>query len=517
MNQLAILSNLIELVFRESLSSDNKDNNSNHMIKDAISNIETQSSKYSLRGGDSEITNNIKGLISQYISDDSDEPINRSVLINNIKSIIIERSELESILIEPLMQDVKTEDVPGLLGSLRSQISKYITSLKIEKTLKKHIYNMQNNMDTKSDTKKTLAEIINSFELISDKAQVIDPAVGAEVDFTNSDEIEKQVNEAKDATVNDGKYKMGWKAYNRMTSGGHGEGEFIVINALAHNFKSGMMASLFCQTAQFNKPKLRDPKKKPLLLFISLEDDLPIVFKFMYKYLYYNEFNKLPDFSTVSSKEITDYIIAKLGANGWHIKMIRVNPTDWTYKHMFDKTAAYEAEGYEIKNIYCDYLALIPTIGCRSDGPAGTDLRYLFRKTRNHYAAKKITFVTPHQLSTDAKMKLRDDIPDALFVKEIASLSYFSGSKQLDQEMDLEIYCHVCRIKGKYYLSVGRGKHRGNDILDHKHKFFLIPFPDKAPIPTDEDKDFELTYDDTKSDGDGFDDVGGLDIPMAAA
>jgi len=74
---------------------------------------------------------------------------------------------------------------------------------------------------------------------------------------------------------------------------------------------------------------------------------------------------------------------------------------------------------------------------------------------------RKITFITPHQLSTDAKQLIRDGKEAGNFVKDIAGKGYYAGSKQIDQEVDIEIYIHIVHFNGRSYLTVQRGKHRG--------------------------------------------------------
>lgn len=98
---------------------------------------------------------------------------------------------------------------------------------------------------------------------------------------------------------------------------------------------------------------------------------------------------------------------------------------------------------------------------------------------------RRTAVITPHQLSPDAKQLLRGGIPEDQFVKEIAEKGYFSGSKQLDQELDLEMYLHIFKMNGAWHLSVQRGKHRLPTIVDEDDKFFMLPFPKRMPIPTD--------------------------------
>jgi hypothetical protein len=93
--------------------------------------------------------------------------------------------------------------------------------------------------------------------------------------------------------------------------------------------------------------------------------------------------------------------------------------------------------------------------------------------------------VTPHQLSPEAKNLVRGGVPEDQFVKEVAEKGFTSGSRQLDQEVDLEIYIHLMKHNKETYLTVQRGKHRLPTIVSDELKYFILKFPKGMPIPED--------------------------------
>ena len=95
-----------------------------------------------------------------------------------------------------------------------------------------------------------------------------------------------------------------------------------------------------------------------------------------------------------------------------------------------------------------------------------------------------ITSFTPHQLSTDAKQLIRDGVGEK-FVQEIQGKGYFSGSKQLDQEVDLEIYIHIVKMNNASWLTIQRGKHRIPGITKAEHLNCIMKFSDIGTIPDD--------------------------------
>jgi hypothetical protein len=106
----------------------------------------------------------------------------------------------------------------------------------------------------------------------------------------------------------------------------------------------------------------------------------------MYTRLKYNETREMVDIRGVSPEEMAAYVKAEMGKTGFHLKMERYDPTQWTYKSIFNRILELEAQGYVIEVLCLDYLGLIPTVGC-SQGPAGTDMRDLMRRVRNFCAS----------------------------------------------------------------------------------------------------------------------------------
>lgn len=241
------------------------------------------------------------------------------------------------------------------------------------------------------------------------------------------------------------------------------------------------------QIARYNKPVLKDKSKKPAILYISLEDDIMNTVKFMYRYLYANENRESPDgtehdVSNLSTEQLQEYVMSRLSATGFEIILVRGDPGQWTYHDIFGMVNKYEADGYELHACFIDYLAKLPTTGCDTTGPQGTAMRDMFNRMRNFFNAKNIFCLIPHQVSTEAKQLIRNDVPAEAFVKMIAGKGYTEMSKQIDQVVDLELYIHKAKINGKYYLTIQRGKHRGQNVIAEDLMYARLPFPYQAPI-----------------------------------
>ena len=338
-----------------------------------------------------------------------------------------------------------------------------------------------------------ISNLIDQLEPLQITQTAKDPAIIGEVDIESEDSVRGIFDKVKNKASGVSVLKTGWKRLNQACQGGIRRGEFVLLPALQHRYKTGFSLSIFSQIARYNQPTPKDPSRKSLLLRISFEDSLESNMQFLYQQLRYTETKQYVDLENISNEELAMYVKNKLQANGFHVKFIRVDPTQWTYKHICNKILEYEAQGYEIELLMLDYLSMVPTTGCKQ-GPAGTDIRDMFRRIRNFCAPKDIAVVTPHQISTEAKMLLRAGTSDINFLKEISEKGYYTDSKQLDQEIDLEFYIHIVRHKKDYYLALLRGKHRISTILSEEDKFFLYKFPNKMPIPDDLCEDFDSAF-----------------------
>lgn len=296
-----------------------------------------------------------------------------------------------------------------------------------------------------------------------------------EVDIADVDGMGMLMSRAHAEMSDEGVLRMGWQGVNRMLGdvAGIRRGEFAVVGALQHNFKSGFTLNMFKHAALYNRPYMRDPSKKPLLLHISTENQLTENILWLYANLKENETGTECDLSQIDIEEAKEYVHRVLSANGYNIRMCRMNPSETTFHSLFDYILRLEAQGYEIHMVVCDYLNMISKKGC-SDGPAGFSTRDLFRRVRNFTAPRGIAFITPHQLSTEAKQLVRQGVEN--FVQEIANKGYYDSCRTIDQEVDLEIYIHIVKQNGVSYLTIQRGKHRKVKITPDKDLFCVLPF-----------------------------------------
>jgi hypothetical protein len=434
---------------------------------------------------------NVVGLIYRLCDLPLDQEITRDYIQQQLH-ICLSSSNLETSSTEKLIaaftksmsdDDISDTRLKKIITRAKLDLNKVFRENNIVDILDEAGYAFKYKRENITDVNVFISDLITKLEPYQSDAAIKDPGILDDLDIGNDFKLNEIFSSIKKINKGDKIYRFGWEGLNIMTQGGIRPGETMVISALQHKYKTGFSLTVFKQLALYNKPLTTDITKKPLLLRISFEDDLTLNLQFLYQSLKYDETREDVDVRNVSSEEMASYVKARLQVNGFHIKLIRVDPTQWTYKSIFNKIIELESEGYNIEILMIDYLAMVPTIGCVSTGALGTDIRDLLRRVRNFCSFRGIAFITPHQLSSEAKQLLRSGLPEDQFVKEVTEKGYFAGTKQLDQEMDIEVYIHLFKHGKDSYLAVQRGKHRIPTIIPEEHKYYLMKFPKGMPIP----------------------------------
>lgn len=476
MDKLTILLKCITLLHREQELKDNSGDNSKELVRTIITQINKNSKP--LYGGEQDVVGMLCNLASEMVhSPDSYDKLN---LIQSLEIILKDHTTLLNNVEKAINMEIEQPGLKRSILSLRINLNNYYKETEITSIVSKAAYQLKLGKLDEGIQEFTSKLIIN-LEALNNATKVKDAGIVDEIDISEDDSMDKVLTKVKKQTNGDGRLKTGWKELNDMLGGGLRAGETVLLSALQHNFKSGFLRSVFAQLCMYNKPFLKDKNKKPLNLFISFEDDADIIAEFFYVYLYYSETGNMPNIEEISTKEISTYIKERLTSTGYTVKILRVNPSEWTYKSLFNKILEYEANGFEINVLVTDYLSKLPTTGCDTSGALGTAFRDMLTRARDFTSSKGILFINAHQLSTDAKQLIRNGIPAKDLVKEIANKGFYEGSRQLDQVVDLEIHQHIACIGRKYYLTVQRGKRRYPEIIDDEKKYFMLPFPKKIP------------------------------------
>lgn len=484
MNSTHLLVKCITLLYRESLIQEKTDNSSD-LVRTVLETIKLPEVSLSL-SHEREKLIALKETALNMCNNPLEHNYQKEELLQTLKLNCVNDENTYSAFEQGIEKDMDEGSLKRTILSIKKQINDNFRDSKVIEIIGKANYKLKFERDKIKNVKELVKSLCIDLEPYQIEANRRDPAIIDTVDVGDDTSLNEIFNKVKENNDGSGLLVTGWQDLNKMLQGGIRRGEMIVIPALQHKYKTGFTLSLFKQIAIYNKPHMLDPNKKPLLLRISFEDELVNNLTFLYQNLWQNEHNELPDLSEVSTKQMSEYVKEKMQVNGYQIKLLRVNPHEWTYKDIQNTVLEFEANGYEIHLLMIDYLYKIPTTGC-SQGPIGNDVMDMFDRVRQFCSKRKITTITPHQISTEGKQLIRDGHSD--FVKKIAGLGYYEGTRGLDRIVDCEIYLHIEKLDGKSYLTIQRGKHRVPGIIPDSDMYFVLPFPKKGSILDDLNKE----------------------------
>ena len=488
MNDLLLLVKSITLMYRESLLNMEEDSTKD-LVRKVIEAIKTPEVSIGITK-DLEIINALKATATEMVNHDKSHKYQKDILLQQLQvNCGADESTYESLQsgIEPEM----TEDENKLtVINIRTAIATHFKHGKIEEVLSKRFSEFKFKRSSIKNINKWINTMIAELEPFQVVGQERDSAIIDEVDISDKESINRVYASIKEENEGGGGFITGFQGINGMIDGRFRLGEQWGLYGLQHNYKTGFSLTIFKQICMYNTPILKDPKKKPLLLRISFEDSLVLNFQYLYKNMWENETGKVlskKDLAEMDIGVMTEYVTNKLSATGFHVKLLFVNPSDWTYKDICNLVLKYEAEGYEVQMVMVDYLTKISKEGC-TQGATGQDVRNLFERIKAFMASKGILFITPHQLSTEAKGLMRDGYSD--FVKRLPGGGYTADSKQIDQVIDGELFFHIERLKGKNeaYFTVQGGKLRRIEQVDEDDKYRVYKFVRKGVILDDLNK-----------------------------
>lgn len=481
MNNKLLLVNGITLLYRESQLSGSKENSAD-LVRQIISEIKIPESSLGV-DHEREILLGLKSTALEMCEAPLSHEWHKTEMLQRLKVITQEDEALYEGFVQGIDDDMAEVTLKKFCLNLRRSLNNYFRDNKVKEVFKEANKKMLFEPEKITDMRKFVAEVVGKLEPYTVDHDVKDPAIIGEINMSDLNAVAAIFRSIKEQAEGHTILRTGWQGINRMLDGGFRLGETWVIGAMQHQYKTGFSMTLFKQIALYNIPVLKDPTKKPALVRISFEDNLLLNLQHMYCNLRENETGVVQDIpEDASALELAAYCKGKLEVNGWHVHLLNVNPSDWTYRDVINKIIELESQGFEVQLCMLDYLLKLPTTGC-DDGPAGHALRNLFERLRNFFAARNICFITPHQLSPDAKMLVRDGRQD--FVKQIVGGGYYSGSKQLDQVVDGEIFIHIETMNHESFLTVQRGKHRKIRQTPWEYLYAVLPFVKGGAIRDD--------------------------------
>ena len=302
------------------------------------------------------------------------------------------------------------------------------------------------------------------------------PGMVDRVDFSSRDSLHSAMEKHTTRNV-DGVMKLGLQGMNKMfgPAGGIVRGESIVFNASSHNFKSGMLQSIAMWVASYNVPVVKDPRKKPMILFVSLENEAFQNMFWIFKQIYWNQ-HGTPHPPGMTREQIVAYVANFFQERGYHFEIVRYLPETFGSDELKLLVEWYEGLGFELHLLIIDYMNKMR----KGSGSMGRDapdhllVQHLYSNICNYTKNKLITLVTAHQLNRDAdKLKA---VGTTNIVKQLGP-SHLGASVGVQQEVDIAVYMHIeITPDGQAFLTMRKDKHRYVDGMSEKDKYVAYRF-----------------------------------------
>ena len=483
MDDKLLLMTAIVLLYRESLLGEKTDN-SVDLVKTVIQNIKSIDNAVALPGYDVNVVSALKQTALSMCVSSALPVYNSTDLLEQLKLNCGSDDRLFELFESALSEQMSEKGLKISVVHKRTAIVNHFREQKISEVLAKASYMFKFKRSEIGDVNSFLDDVSLQLDSIRTKNSLKDPAVMAEIDFDEPASLDNVFTNIKDQSNGAEGYIFGFNEVNEMVGGKLGIKDFMMVPSLSHQYKTGLTNSLYMQMVQLNKPRCKDPDKKPLALLIKFEDKPEKTLKFFYEYLKYNETRSYVNIKEVTEDEMKRYVSEQLKVNGFHVKILRVNPSEWTIKSYFNKIIELEAQGYFIEFVVMDYLAKMPTTGCVSSGPIGTDMRDMVKRAKNFGEAKLFPTITPHQLSTQVQNKINSGTPPESILFQIFENHLTEGSNQLVQEVDIMLYLMKIFKKDRYWLHLHWGKTR-DFVIPKVQQSAYLQFPeDGMPIPS---------------------------------
>lgn len=398
------------------------------------------------------------------------------------------------------------EEIVKRLKPTKNTVQTQIELLKLVNVLDDARFKLHRGGLTEEDKSKLLDHIVNSVEKANNGGNSeLTRLKIREVNFNDSDSMSSNFDAADQVFGTEGILKFGLQGFNDLFGAHQGirRGETVVVAALQHKWKSGVLLTSLLQAINFNTPTFlvlppppegQPDTRKALFLHITLENDALQDMLSAYAYLYENLTGKKASLVGMSQEEkekAVDFVKRYMDYRGVEFRILQYKAGELTYSHIMDIVEEYKQLNYEIHMVTLDYMGKMSTRGCRN-AMVGQDIQDLYQRLQNFFLTEKIAFITAHQLSTEAKALERDG--EETLVKRVANLGYYAGCKSVDNEVDMEIFQHKIVINGKHYITWQRGKHRKPGVdTPEEMKFCIYQMQDIGSIPWDYGKDATFT------------------------
>lgn len=294
------------------------------------------------------------------------------------------------------------------------------------------------------------------------------------VDMSDKDAIRKSIRQYKTRVKH--VFKSGLQGLNKMFGklNGFKLGESITINALKHQYKSGLLMSFAKWIIMHNTPYM-DPDRPgiPTILFISLENEANENIFWWFERMYVDIHGSPPP-NSMTDEEMVDMVYEFFNKNNYRLIIERKLGANFGYEEYVELYEMLTRSGYRIVASIIDYMNMMKkgTSG-NSQGRSDLSLRELYNSMCNFNKNNVTTQISAHQLNREAARL----VPGNTNVVKKFNDSHYADGMDVGREVDFELFIHIERNNADVpYLTMNRGKHRYVNDTPERDKYCAYPF-----------------------------------------
>ena len=408
--------------------------------------------------------------------------------------------ELQSLLLPEQLP------APQRIRALFNRVKNNIAFFKTNTRIRKMMLTAQK-VGSEDDVEKQTAlfkDILASAESL--RNEIEDDSLINDGEITQVDEIDfndpislKKALAAQHKKRNGTTIQFGLQGLNRMMgpAGSVAYGESMACAARSHNYKSGLLSDITRWICVYNKPP-DTGSKLPVVLFISLENEVAENLMDIYRKLFANIYHKMP--TGYSDDEVVEFVHRQLSANGFKLLMFRRMGEAFGYREFVELVEKIEKNGCKVVATILDYVTLCHR--CREDSQYNDpkQLQLMFARFKDYCAHKDMFFCTGLQLETEASKLAASGQTN--IVKRYNE-SHLADSKSLKKELDILIFLEIeHNHRGVPWLTIAWNKHRYVHDTPAEDKYCAYQYLGELGILDDlkgEDKSSRDIYAETDS------------------
>ena len=402
------------------------------------------------------------------------------------------------------------------IRTLFKRVQNNITWMRGDRRVRKMLMSFRNLSSNEADVEKQtelLSQLLEASHRLSEDLSGEDLNAGEEAPIDEIDMADpKSISRALTAqTKKDSgeRIRFGWQGFNRMwgPKKSAAYGEMCAVAARSHNYKSGLLMDIARWICTLNTPP-DTSGMKPIVLFISLENEVQENLINWYKQLYRTTYLKDPE--DLTPEEITEYVSREFNKKGFRLIAKRRMGDNFgydEYEQMVDEEE--KKHGGKVVATILDYITLCHR--CREDAALNdaAQIQKMAERFHDHVAHHGTFFFTGLQMDTNASQIAVSGKHN--IVKQYGEF-HLASAKGLRRVFDFLVFQEIEKNHhGVPFLTMAWSKHRYVNDTPQEDKYFAYKFSALGIVDDINGADMSVrdiyTVDDELTEGDSVSDL----------